>query len=92
MLMCSSDVVITFEPAVTITELPMSNIEAVTSAEGPMNAWITGKQKLPMLNPEQLSIRNARSATGLRRVAAYTSSSGSRPKTMANTEISSMLR
>ena len=36
-------VVITFEPAVTITELPMSNIEAVTSAEGPMNAWITGK-------------------------------------------------
>ena len=44
MSMCSSDVVITFEPAVTITELPM-------------------------LNPEQLSIRNARSATGLCRVA-----------------------
>ena len=44
MSMCSSDVVITFEPAVTITELPMSNIEAVTSAEGPMNVWITGKQ------------------------------------------------
>ena len=65
--MCSSVCVITLVPAETITQLPTSNMAAGTSAAGPINDCRTGKQKQPTLYPDPLSIRNARSATGLRR-------------------------
>ena len=55
----------TFVPAATITQLPMSNMAAGTIAAVPRNACTTGKQKHPMLKPEPLSMVNARSCTGV---------------------------
>ncbi len=55
----------TFVPAATITQLPMSNMAAGTIAAVPRNACTTGKQKQPMLKPEPLSMVNARSCTGV---------------------------
>ena len=76
-------------PAATITQLPISNIAAGTTAPAPQNDWTTGKEKQPRLKPAPLSIRKARSVTLRLRVARKMNTIGIKANRNANTEISS---
>ena len=81
----------TFVPAATITQLPISNMAAGTIAAVPRKACTTGKQKHPTLNPEPLSMVKARSCTGRLREVRKMMTGGMKATTKPNTEIHSML-